>query len=215
MTLSSFSRNCEMKLEIIIVISSLFCLILMSTAFAANSVKVSVISPTVKQGEEAKAVLKLDSAPNGLAGYIIKASLGNREIATILKVEFPSWAKLYNSSIEGSSVVLKAVDLEDQIKPGATNIELATIVFGNTKQGESSIELLIIRMDDDSGNPINPLVESGKLVIQGIPSTPLGLPFPVLIATVVIIIVIGTGVALYARKSKSRARGLEQSSLRT
>jgi len=206
MTLLRFSRNCKVKLKTTVVISLIFYIIFIPTLFAA---KVSVVSPTVTQGEEAKVILKLDSAPNGLAGYIIKVSLGNIDIAKILKVEFPIWAKLYNSSIEGNSIMLKAVDLEDQIKPGATNIELATIVFWTTKQGESSIELSIIRMDDDSGNPINPLVESGKLVVQEIPSTLFGLPFPILIAAVVIIIVIGIGGVLYVRKIKPRARGLE------
>jgi hypothetical protein len=51
--------------------------------------------------------------------------------------------------------------------------------------------------------------------VKEIPSTPLGLPFPVLIVAVVIIIVIGIGAALYARKSKPRAGGFEQKPLRT
>jgi len=64
-------------------------------------------------------------------------------------------------------------------------------------------------MDDDSGNSINPLVESGKLIVQEITSTLFGLPFPTLIAVVVIIIVIGIGRALYVRKIKPLAKGLE------
>jgi hypothetical protein len=156
-----------MKVDTASATTLFICLILISPAFASSPPKVSIESLTAKEGEVVKAVIKLDSAPRGISGYEITVSLEHREVADILRIEFPSWAKLTDSSIKEGSATLKAVDLEDQIRPGAANIELATLTFGNTKQGESTIQLSVTRMDDDEGNPMNPHVESGKLVIQG------------------------------------------------
>jgi hypothetical protein len=184
------------------------CLTIASTVFAASPARVSVDSPTVRQGEEAKATLRLDSAPNGLAGYTIEVSLGDEGVAKIVRVEFPRWAKLSDSSINVSRAVLKAVDLDDEVKPGATNVELATVVFGDTKQGESSIKLSVVRMDDDNGNPIAPLVEPGRLVVQGAGGGgALGAsPEVLLLASIVVVVAaIGIGVALYTRRVRARA----------
>jgi hypothetical protein len=179
-----------------------------SAVFAASPVRVSVDSPTVRQGEEAKATLRLDSAPNGLAGYTMEVSLGDGGVAKIVRVEFPRWAKLSDSSINVSRAVLKAVDLDDEVKPGATNVELATVIFGDTKQGESSIKLSVVRMDDDNGNPITPLVEPGRLVVQGVGrGGALGAsPEVLLLASIVVVVAtIGIGVALYTRRVRARA----------
>jgi hypothetical protein len=186
------------------------CLTIAYAVFAASPVKVSVDSPTVREGEEARATLRLDSAPNGLAGYIMEVSLGDGGVAKIVRVEFPKWAKLSDSSINVSrtSAVLKAVDLDDEVRPGATNVELATIIFGDTKQGESSIKLSVARMDDDNGNPITPLVEPGRLVVQGVGrGGALGAsPEVLLLASIVVVVAaIGIGVALYTRRVRARA----------
>jgi hypothetical protein len=137
----------------------------------AGSEKITIESITVSEGLEARVKIILDSAPKGLSGYNITVSLRNSGVAKIIKVEFPQWAKLSDSSIRGNSIKLKVVDLDDRIRPGSTNIELATIIFGNTKQGESLIELTVNKMDDDEGNPITPTIESGKLTVTGHPST--------------------------------------------
>jgi hypothetical protein len=105
------------------------------------------------------------------AGYDVTVTLRDAAIASVIKVELPPWAKLSDSSIRGNSIKLKAVDLDDRIRSGSTNIELATIIFGNTKQGESMIELTVNKMDDDEGNPIIPSIEAGKLTVTGHPST--------------------------------------------
>jgi hypothetical protein len=136
----------------------------------AGSEKITIESITVSEGMEARVKIILDSAPKGLAGYDVTVTLRDAAIASVIKVELPPWAKLSDSSIRGNSIKLKAVDLDDRIRSGSTNIELATIIFGNTKQGESMIELTVNKMDDDEGNPIIPSIEAGKLTVTG-PST--------------------------------------------
>jgi hypothetical protein len=146
----------------------------------AGSEKITIESITVREGMDAKVKIILDSAPKGLAGYDVTLILRDFAVANIIKVEFPPWAKLSDSSIRNNSIKLKAVDLEDRIRPGSTDIELASIVFGNTKQGESMIELTVNKMDDDEGNPITPIIEFGKLTVTAPPSTQTAVttPFP-------------------------------------
>jgi hypothetical protein len=188
----------------------LICL-LIALAHASSSPKVLVESVRVKEGEEAEILLRLDSAPNGLAGYIINVSLENGSVAKIVSVKFPEWAKLNDSSIRETSATLEAVDLEDSIKPGATNIELATIVLKSMKRGETFINVKVVAMDDDEGNSINPFTELGKLVVEQAQQTrPPLTPFAstevlALIVTVTVIISIG-GALIAKRRSRRRYR---------
>jgi len=155
-----------------IVATIIFLFLISSPTASASPERISIGSPTIEQGGEAKIVLKLDSAPNGLSGYEVFISLENGAVADIVRVDFPKWAKLSDSSIEGDSAKLRAVDLEDEIKPGATDIELAIVILGNTEQGESLIKIIVSKMDDDDGNPINSFVEHGRLMVKGTATLP-------------------------------------------
>jgi len=93
----------------------------------------------VESGEFLNVTLILDNAPEGLAGYTINITGGD-----VVYVRFPSWARLK----EWSGGVLKAVDLEDEVRPGATNVELATA----TLRVRGVVEISA-RIDDDNGNP--------------------------------------------------------------
>ena len=133
----------------------------------AGSELISIGSITVNQGIEVRVVITLDSAPNGLSGYDITVLLENGEVGDIIGIEFPEWAKLSDKSIRGDSARLKVVDLEDRIKPGAASVSLSVIIIGNTRPGESLIELTVNRMDDDYGNPITPTIKPGKITVIG------------------------------------------------
>ncbi len=93
----------------------------------------------VESGDFINVTLILDKAPEGLAGYTINITGGN-----VVYVRFPSWAKLK----EWSGNVLKAVDLEDEVRPGVTNVELAAV----TLKARGVVEIAA-RIDDDNGNP--------------------------------------------------------------
>ena len=179
--------NLRVAAAIIIV---LFLFLLPSPVVLAGSERILIKPQTIKEGEEAKVVLKLDSAPNGLSGYDITIFLENGMVADILRVDFPKWANLSLSSVGHDSAKLRAVDLEDEIKPGATDVELATIVLVDTKQGESLIKIVVNKMDDDYGDPIEPFVEHGRLIVKGDVSSLQALFFTLLIATVVVIVII-------------------------
>ena len=187
-----------MRLSTIVATIIFLFLISLPTA-SASPERISIGSPTIEQGVEAKIVLKLDSAPNGLSGYEIFISLENGTVADIVRVDFPKWAKLSDVSIEGDSAKLRAVDLEDEVKPGATDIELATVILGNTRQGESLIKIIVSKMDDDNGNPIYPSVEHGRLVVKGVAS-PLEIPFFSPLIAIVVAIVVAISIAIATRR---------------
>ena len=92
----------------------------------------------VESGEFLNVTLILDKAPEGLAGYTINITGGD-----VVYVRFPSWARLK----EWSGGVLKAVDLEDEVRPGATNVVLAAA----TLRARGVVEIAA-RIDDDKGN---------------------------------------------------------------
>ena len=108
----------------------------------------------------------LSEAPNGLSGYNLTISLYNSGIVIIKEVIFPSWASLYvNSSLPSDSVWIKAVDLNDEIKEGVTNVVLATIIFESKAKGSTCINLTVTKIDDDEGYPIDVIVENASLSV--------------------------------------------------
>jgi hypothetical protein len=142
-------------------------LIFLMPTINASPEKILIEPAKVNEGEEAEVKIILDSAPNGLAGYDITVIFRNIGVEPIFNVKFPDWAKLSDSSVKGNSIRLRAVDLNDVIKPGSNNIDLATIILSNTKRGETIIELIVNKMDDDKGYLITPEVEYGKLIVTG------------------------------------------------
>lgn len=158
-----------MKFKVVVIIVLFLILVSAFTVSIAGSERLSIESKTLSLGEEARIIIMLDSVPNGLSGYRITVSLENGDIGDIVEVEFPEWAKALSesSTLPSDSVTLRAVDLQDKVRIGATNIEIATLVFKATKQGESLIKLSVNSMDDDKGDPINPLIEHGRVKVTG------------------------------------------------
>jgi len=124
-------------------------------------------------GETATINITLSEAPNGLSGYNLSISLSNASVAEIISVSFPNWATLHsNSSLPADSIWIKAVDLNDKIKRGDKNITLAILKIRGDNYGGTEIAATVTKMDDDDGNPIDPLVKHGNFD----PSTSTSLP---------------------------------------
>ena len=144
---------------------TLFTLCLLVSAAAASVVSIGNGQVT-SIGGTASLNLTLDSAPAGLSGYNINVSVGDPSVARITAFSFPSWATLNsNSSVPGSYVQLEAVDLNDQIQPGAANIPLATIGLTGLKGGSTPVLITVNEIDDDSGNLISPLLQPGTFSV--------------------------------------------------
>jgi hypothetical protein len=109
-------------------------LLLLTAALVLSALTAHV----VESGEFLNVTLILDKAPEGLAGYTINITGGD-----VVYVRFPPWARLK----EWSGGVLKAADLGDDVRPGSTNVELATV----TLRSRGVVEISA-RIDDDHGN---------------------------------------------------------------
>ncbi len=118
---------------------------------------------TTDIGSTSKFNLNLSEAPDGLSGYNITVSLTDASIAKIISIEFPAWASLKsNSSLPGDSVWLKAVDLNNQTVPGATNVILVTLVVRRDNPGNINFSITVGQMDDDNGSAINTNAAPGQ-----------------------------------------------------
>ncbi|MCC6021279.1 MAG: hypothetical protein LM577_07950, partial [Thermoproteaceae archaeon] len=114
----------------------LFLLLTAAAVFSALTAHV------LQSGELVNVTLALDGAPGGVSGYTIVVVPSRAEIAGVY---FPPWAGLS----EWNGVVIKAVDLNDEVRPGARNVTLAVIAL----RAERNATLRVAaRIDDDSGN---------------------------------------------------------------
>ncbi|GEM_PF-2515070 len=117
--------------------------------------------------------LKLNKAPNGLSGYNITVSVENSSIAEIESVEFPDWATLHdNSTLPSSTVWIKAVDLNDSVRPNAKNVEVVTVKIRGKAAGRTKITITTYRIDDDNGNPISLNTTECKVMVVPLPPLP-------------------------------------------
>ena len=135
--------------------------------------------PTISVGDGAIAEvgstttvnITLDQAPNGLSGYKITVSVSDPSVAEITGVKFPSWATMNdNSTLPADSFWMKAVDLNEEVEAGTTDIDLGTLTIRGDATGECEIDVAIEHVDDDSGDPINPSVSPGTLTVSGTPA---------------------------------------------
>ena len=127
----------------------------------------------IRVGSAADVTLVADSLPEGLSGYNVTVSLSDGEVAEIVGVSFPDWAVLHsNSSLPSDSVWMKAVDLNDKVVENAENVTLATLKIRGEKAGECSIVITVTKMDDDGGDPIEPVVTAGSVEVFAPAPTP-------------------------------------------
>ncbi|HMK46160.1 MAG TPA: hypothetical protein VK436_06000 [Methanocella sp.] len=111
--------------------------------------------------------LILSTAPTGLAGYDLTIST-NSSVADITSVSWPSWAQQLhnNTTLTPDAMRINGVDLNNQIKDGATNVTLATITVQGNTQGNTTIGLSNVSMDDDRGDQISPVIVNGSLMVN-------------------------------------------------
>jgi len=113
---------------------------------------------------EARIPIRLSEAPNGLSGFELTVSV-NPSVALIKRVEFPGFGLNESSGAPGSNVSIKAVDINNVVKPGDTNPELAVLVIEGISTGEAALNIEVKELDDDHGNPIFAEVKPGRVVV--------------------------------------------------
>ncbi|AKB35372.1 cell surface protein [Methanosarcina siciliae C2J] len=120
----------------------------------------------VIDGSESTIQLVADSFPEGLSGYNLTVAIDDPAVAEIVDIEYPSWALITeNSSLPGTSIYLKAVDGNNTVKADASDVVLATLTVSGKEKGSTNLSIGIDRLDDDSGNVIDPTLLTGKIEV--------------------------------------------------
>lgn len=136
----------------------------------AGRTDATLISLTPAQGIVSDTVtseIRMQRAPNGLAGFTIVAHIGDPRVARITDVTFPLTFPLASHTpdpVNGPTVRLSGVDLGAVINAGDTDILLATLSIELLEEGFAALSLLVTRLDDDSGFDIPRVSRTGAIV---------------------------------------------------
>jgi PKD repeat protein len=126
--------------------------------FAAGSTIVlpngTIIVPT---NDTTPLNLFLQETENGLSGYDLFVFFGDTAAGNITPpVKFPAWAANKSvGSLPAPNVTIKAVDMFDQVNPGATNVLLASLNLTGLEPIAMWFNVTPNELDDDFGNPIS------------------------------------------------------------
>jgi PKD repeat protein len=125
---------------------------------------------TVIDGQTTEIVISVDSLPAGLSGYNFTVDIGDRNVSNIVNITYPEWVTMgENSTLPRGSIYLKALDGNETIQAGATDVELATITAKGRDPGITNFTLTIDRLDDDTGEEIDAILEIGTLEVTMTP----------------------------------------------
>ena len=117
-------------------------------------------------GQAGSVDVSLDSAENGLSGYILSVYSENPQIVAITGATFPSWASLSDvSEGQGAAYTIKALDLNESLSSGASNIPLATLNLNAISVGSTRIMIEVRQVDDDQGGAIQAETSPGTVTV--------------------------------------------------
>ncbi|AAM05160.1 DUF3344 domain-containing protein [Methanosarcina acetivorans] len=123
-------------------------------------------SSSVSENESTEINLVASNFPAGLAGYNLTVALDDPAVAEIVDIEYPSWALITeNSTLPGTSIYMKTVDLEDSVKEGAADVVLATLTVSGKEKGSANLSIGVKRLEDDSGDSIEPALLAGTIEV--------------------------------------------------
>jgi PKD repeat protein len=140
------------------------------TVVQQPTVEIRVTNVRLSVGEESSSRIILSRAPTGLAGYelivrLVPQAGAQQDVAGIIDIRFPEWAGLSDKSIGDDQARFRAVDIRDMVRAGSEEIVLAEVVLRGKAEGMMQIELVVVRMDDDSGGSIPVTTRNGVLEV--------------------------------------------------
>ncbi|AKB34214.1 cell surface protein [Methanosarcina siciliae HI350] len=123
-------------------------------------------SSSVAENEYTEVNIVASNFPAGFSGYNLTVALDDPAVAEIVDIEYPSWALITeNSTLPGTSIYLKAVDGNNTVKEGAADVVLATLTVSGKESGSVNLSIGVDRLDDDSGETIEPEFLTGKIEV--------------------------------------------------
>ncbi|AKB31416.1 Chitin binding protein [Methanosarcina siciliae HI350] len=123
-------------------------------------------SSSVAENESTKINLVASNFPAGLSGYNLTVALDDPNVAEIVDIEYPTWALITeNSTLPGTSIYMKTVDLEDAVKADSADVVLATLTVSGKEKGSANLSIGVKRLEEDSGDSIEPALLAGKIEV--------------------------------------------------
>ncbi|AKB29105.1 cell surface protein [Methanosarcina siciliae T4/M] len=123
-------------------------------------------SSSVAENESTEINIVASNFPEGLSGYNLTVSIDDPDVAEIVDIDYPSWALITeNSTLPGTSIYMKTVDLEDAVKEGAADVMLATLTVSGKEKGSANLSIGVKRLEEDSGDSIEPALLTGKIEV--------------------------------------------------
>jgi len=117
-------------------------------------------------GMSGSVTLSLDSADQGISGYILSVYSENPTVATITGITFPDWASMSDvTHSEDGAYTIRALDMNEAVSPGAKNIPLATLNIIGVASGSTRIIIEVKQLDDDAGNAVQAQVNPGQITV--------------------------------------------------
>lgn len=153
----------------------IFFLVVFLIGSGASAVTLSVQNVTLAgPGSSGSSALILDSAPGGVAGYKINATMGNAGVAKIGDAVFPAAFSAMNSktALPAEAVRVVGVDLSKSIEAGASNVTLCTFTVQGNASGTTSLHLSIGELTDDAGSPIVATLKDAMIVVGPVSPSP-------------------------------------------
>ncbi|AKB33737.1 cell surface protein [Methanosarcina siciliae HI350] len=123
-------------------------------------------SSSVAENESTEINLVASNFPAGLSGYNLTVALDDPDVAEIVDIDYPSWALITeNSTLPGTSIYMKTVDLEDAVKADAADVVLATLTISGREKGSANLSIGVKRLEEDSGDSIEPGFLTGTIEV--------------------------------------------------
>ena len=138
-----------------------------ATGESAGS-SITVSNETVDSNGTSTHRITLTEAPDGLAGYELSLELAGDGVATVSNASYPDRYGMTTDPVvtaDGRAVTLEAVDLDDEVAPGATNVTLARVEITATATGEADLRVTDVQVDADGGSRVAPTLEAGALTV--------------------------------------------------
>ncbi|AEH36536.1 hypothetical protein [Halopiger xanaduensis] len=137
------------------------------TASAAGEPTLVVNDATVDPDGTATQRIALTDAPDGLAGFELTLELES-DVATVAGADYPDHYAMTTEpvvSADGRTVTVEAVDLNDEISAGASDVTLATLELEGVADGATDLRVTELQVDADGGDPVDPSLEAGTVTV--------------------------------------------------
>ncbi|AGB32906.1 hypothetical protein C488_09664 [Natrinema pellirubrum DSM 15624] len=132
---------------------------------SAGSIVVS--DATVEPDGTAVHRIVLTDAPDGLAGFELSLELSG-DAAAVENASYPDDYRMTTDPVvsdDGETVTVEAVDLDDAVTPGASDVTLATVTVSGTEPGTAALAVTDARLDADGGSRMEPSLETGTVTV--------------------------------------------------